>query len=57
MKKIELTDEQTSELLNLLMDRIVSLTRELRDADEVETVELQYQRHVLSEIEHLLEIA
>jgi hypothetical protein len=57
MKQIELTDEQTSELLNLLMDRIVSLTRGLRDADEVETVELQHQRHVLSEIEHLLEIA
>ena len=57
MPTIELTQEQADELMDLLMDQVVYLTGEISRADPVEKVELQRRRRVLSEIEHLLEIA
>ena len=57
MPTIELTKEQADELMDLLLDRVRDLTDQTRTADPVELVELQHRRHVLSEIEHLLEIA
>lgn len=57
MPKIELTQEQADELMDLLLDKVQKLTEKMPTADPVTDMECAYRRHVYSDILHLLEIA
>ena len=57
MPTIELTDEQSDALRELIEDRIAYLTGEIGRADPVEEVALSHQRDSMSDILELLEIA